>query len=80
MQLKGAQQNYPVHEKELLTIVKVLKKWCSDLLGSQITVYTDYQTLENFNVNTQKYLSWWQLHWQELMYQFDMDITYIKGE
>ena len=27
MQLKGAEKNYPVHEKELLAIIRVLKKW-----------------------------------------------------
>jgi hypothetical protein len=42
MQLKGAEKNYPVHEKELLAIIRALKKWCSDLLGSHIYVYTDH--------------------------------------
>jgi hypothetical protein len=48
MQLKDAQKNYPVHEKEMLVIVCALKKWHSDLLSSQFIVYTDHQTLENF--------------------------------
>jgi hypothetical protein len=30
MQLKGAEKNYPVHEKELLAIIHTLKKWYSD--------------------------------------------------
>ena len=30
MQLKGVEKNYPVHEKELLAIIRALKKWCSD--------------------------------------------------
>jgi hypothetical protein len=55
MQLKDVQKNYPVHEKEMLAIVHALKKWRSDLLGSQFIVYTDHQTLENFD--TQKDLS-----------------------
>ena len=78
MQLKGAEKDYPVHEKELLAIVRALKKWHLDLLGSEIVVYTDHHTLENFD--TQKDLSHCQLHWQELMLQFDMQIVYIKGE
>lgn len=52
---KGAELNYPVHEKELLAIVRACKKWRSDLLGSPITVLTDHQTLENSK--TQKDLS-----------------------
>ena len=42
MQLKGAEKNYPVHEKELLAIIRTLKKWRSDLLGIPIHVYTDH--------------------------------------
>ena len=75
LQLNPAEQNYPVHKKELLAIVHTLKKWCSDLLGSQITVYTNHHTLENFS--TQKDCSCRQLCWQELMSQFDLDIAYM---
>ena len=78
LQLKVAEQNYPVHKKELLVIVHALKKSCLDLLGSWMTVYTNHRTLENFSM--QKDLSHHQLRWQELMSQFDLDITYIKGE
>ena len=49
MQLKGTEKNYPVHEKELLAIVHVLKKWQSDLLGIPFIVYTDHWTLQNFD-------------------------------
>ena len=78
LQLNAAKRNYPVHEKELLAIICALKKCCSDLLGSQITVYTNHCTLENFSM--QKDLSHRQLRWQELMSQFDLNIVYIKGE
>lgn len=40
MQLKGAELNYPVHEKELLAIIRALKKWRMDLMGSEFVVYT----------------------------------------
>ncbi len=78
MQLTGAQLNYPVHEKELLEIIRGLKKWRSDLLGSHINVFTDHRTLENFE--TQKDLSCRQAHWLEVMSQYEMTISYIKGE
>ena len=78
MQLKAAEKNYPVHEKELLAIIRALQKWRSDLLGERIHVYTDHRTLENFD--TQKDLSCRQLHWQEFLSQYDMSITYIRGE
>ena len=78
LQLKPAEKNYPVHEKELLAIIRALKKWRSDLLGTHFFVYTDHRTLENFD--SQKDLSRRQLRWQEFMSQYDLTITYIRGE
>jgi len=53
------------------------QKWCSDLLGIPIHVYTDHRTLEKFD--TQRNLSRRQLRWQEFMSQYNMMITYIRG-
>jgi hypothetical protein len=78
MQLKDAQKDYPVHEKEMLAIVRALKKWRSDLLGSEFYVYTNHRTLENFD--TQKDLSRRQARWMEHLSQFDMTIHYIHRE
>jgi hypothetical protein len=78
MQLKGPEKNYPVHEKEMLVIIRALKKWRSDLLGIPIIVYTDHRTLQNFDM--QRDLSRRQLRWQEFMSQYDMTIVYIPGE
>ena len=78
MQLNSAEQNYPIHKKELLAIIRALKKWHSDLLGSEFIVYTDHRTLENFD--TQRDLSRRQLRWQEFMLQYEMAITYIHRE
>jgi hypothetical protein len=78
MQLKGAERNYPVHKKELLAIIRALKKWRSDLLGMNFYVYTDHRTLENFD--TQRDLSRRQLRWQEFLSQYDFAIVYIPGD
>jgi hypothetical protein len=78
MQLRDAQLNYPVHEKELLAIVRALKKWRIELLGTPFTVYTDHCTLEKFL--TQCELSRRQAHWQEFFGQYNFDIQYIRGE
>jgi RNase H-like domain found in reverse transcriptase/Reverse transcriptase (RNA-dependent DNA polymerase) len=50
VQLKSVEKNYPVYEKELLVIIRALRKWRADLLGTHFFVYTDHKTLENFNV------------------------------
>ncbi|PSR71874.1 hypothetical protein PHLCEN_2v12251, partial [Hermanssonia centrifuga] len=76
-QLSGAELNYPVHEKELLAIVRAMRKWRVDLLGVPFVVYSDHRTLENFT--EQKHLSRRQARWQEFMSQYDYTITYIAG-
>jgi len=78
MTFKGAKLNYPVHEKEMLAIIRALKKWQADLVGSSFTIFTDHKTLENFN--NQPDLSHHQAWWMEFMSQFDAKIIYIKGE
>lgn len=78
MQLKGAELNYPVHEKELLAIIWVCKKWHVNLIGMPFTVYTDHRTLENFK--RQKDLSRRQARWQEFLGQYDFEIIYLPEE
>lgn len=75
---KGAELNYPVHEKELLAIIRALKKWRTDLVGSTFFVFTDHKTLENFN--TQKDLSRRQARWMEFLSQYDAHFVYVQGE
>lgn len=77
-QLQEAELNYPVHKKELLAIIRGLKKWHIKLLGQPAQVYTDHRTLENFV--TQKGLSQWQACWAEYLAHFDLTISYLKGE
>ena len=47
-QLSRAEKNYPTHEKEMLAIMRALKKFHADLLGTNFKVYTDHHTLECF--------------------------------
>ena len=41
-QLNDTKKNYPIHEKELLTIVKTFKKWRSHLFSTHFEVFTDH--------------------------------------
>lgn len=76
--LKGAELNYPVHEKELLSVVRSLKKWLVDLIGVPFTVLTDHRTLENFS--EQKHLLRRQARWQEYLAQYDFEMKYVAGK
>ena len=78
MTFKGAELNYPVHEKEMLAIIRVLKHWRSDLIGASFLIHTDHKTLENFG--QQKELSRRQAQWMEFLSQYDGRIVYVKGE
>lgn len=73
-----AEKNYPTHDKEMLAIVRALRKFRTDLLGAEFTVYTDHRTLEYFN--SQKELSKRQLRWQEFLCDYNYKIVYVKGE
>ena len=75
---KGAELNYPVHEKELLAIVHALAKWRSELLGYKFKVWTDHCTLEHFGM--QRDLSRRQARWMDFMSQYDATIHYLPGE
>lgn len=73
----SAQQNYPVHELELLAIVESLKRFRNLLHGIKFRVYTDHKGLEW--ITTQKKLSPRQARWLEVLGDFDFEINYIPG-
>ncbi|RDB15414.1 Transposon Ty3-G Gag-Pol polyprotein [Hypsizygus marmoreus] len=77
-QLRGPELHYPVHEQEMLSIMRAITKWRSDLLGTHIHIYTDHKTLENFD--TQRDLSRRQARWMEYLSQYEYTIHYIAGE
>ena len=78
MTFKAAELNYPVHEKEMLAIIRALKRWRTDLISTPFLIYTDHKTLENFE--KQKDLSCRQARWMEFLSQYNGKIVYVKGE
>lgn len=73
-----AQQNYPVHEQELLAIVESLKRFKNLLHGARFRIFTDHRSLEY--IMTQKNLSPRQSRWLEVLSGFDFEVIYIPGE
>ena len=66
--------NYPIHEKELLTIIHALKIWHVYLEGQHFKIITDHRSLVYFN--TQPTLSRRQARWNELLQEYDFEIIY----
>ena len=79
---EAAESNYPVHHKEMLSIVCALKEWRHYLHGAQFTVriLTDHRSLVHFN--TQPKLSERQARWNEFIAEFGngISIEYQEGK
>lgn len=73
-----AQQNYPVHKRELLAIVESLKRYRHLLMGITFYIYTDHKPIEC--LMTQKHLSARQQCWVDILSEFSFEIKYIPGE
>ena len=74
----SAQQNYPVHELELLALVETLKRFRGVLHGTRFTVRTDHRALVHFL--NQKNLSARQHRWLDVLNEFEFEIQYIPGD
>ena len=74
----SAQQNYPVHEQELLAIVELLKHFRGLLHGAKFRICTDHKALEY--IMGQRNLSPRQHRWMDVLNEFDFSIHYIPGE
>ena len=76
--LSSAEQNYPVHEKELLAIVHAIKLWRIYLEGQKFAVITDHASLEY--IKSQTNLSKRQAHWLEVLQASSFDVKYKPGK
>ena len=74
----AAQQNYPVHEQELLALIETLKRFRGVLHGTKFVVRTDHKGLEYFM--KQRNLSPRQHRWLDVLSEFQFEIRYIPGE
>ena len=73
--LNPAQTRYTVSEKELLSIVEVLKAFKNILFGQKIVVYTDHLNL-TYKVHNSDRVMRWRLYIEE----YSPELKYIKGE
>ena len=74
-----AEMNYPIHDKEMLAIVRAFEHWRSELEGTDhlVEVLTDHKALEYFM--STKALSARQARWAEVLSQYNFKILYRPG-
>ncbi|KAF1334277.1 reverse transcriptase, partial [Globisporangium splendens] len=77
-QLKPAERNYPVHDKELLAMKYALTKFRVYLLGSKrFTVYTDHASLRT--AVKSPHLSQRMARWLSFFAEYEFDVEYKPG-
>ena len=78
-QLKAAERNYPVHDKELLAMKYALAKYRVYLLGDrQFTVYTDHASLRTA-VHSMQTTSQRMARWLSFFAEYNFRVEYKPG-
>ena len=74
-----AEQNYNIHNKELLAVINALEHWRVYVeSSSKLTILTDHKNLTMFM--TTKKLNRQQVRWTELLGQHKFKIVYTPGQ
>lgn len=74
-----AEVNYPIHDKELLAVVRCLEQWDAELRSTKkFTVLTDHKNLEYFTVK--RNLTERQMRWALTLSRFNFDMIYRPGK
>jgi hypothetical protein len=78
--LSPTEQNYDIHDREMLAIVEALERWRSYLSGAQhqTLVKSDHKNLQYFM--TTKKLNGRQARWAETLAEYDFTIQHCKGK
>ena len=76
--LSSAQQNYAVHEIELLAGVETMVRYRHLLLGVRFRWFTDHKGL--IYLLKQKGLTGRQARWMEKISEFNFEVIYVPGE
>ena len=78
--LSPVEQNYKIHDKEMLAIIRAMEEWRQFLEGAEhrFEVWTDHKKLEYFM--TAKKLNRQQAHWSLFLARFDFLLPHHPGK
>jgi RNase H-like domain found in reverse transcriptase len=74
--LNAAEQNYSVHDRDLLAVVDALQDWRSYLLVHKLVVKTDHIPLQH--LQTQPQLSRRHARWVLFLQEYDFKWEYVS--
>ena len=77
--LTSCEQNYDIHDKELLAIIEGLKEWRYLLIGTEkpVVIYTDHKNLQYFTETKQ--LNRRQARWSLFLADYNFNLKYRSG-
>ena len=75
--LMDTEQNYDIHDRELLTIIKTSWEWQHYVVGKQVKIWTDHKNLEYFMVKRD--LNWRQARWSTELVDYNFTLHCKKG-
>ena len=73
--LTSAQKNYTTGEKELLSVIEVLREFRNILLGHKLVIHTDHKNLLYKSLSSPRLE-----RWRMLLEEFDMTLEHVAGE
>ena len=76
--LGDAQLNYPVYDKELYALVRVLETWQHCLLPKEFIIHSDHEALKC--LKGQAKLNYKHAKWVEFIESFPCIVKYKKGK
>jgi len=76
--MQPAESRYPVHEQELLALVRCIEANECYLRDQPFRVFSDHHSL--IWIQTQPHLSRRQARWVEYLQEFNFELSYIPGE
>ncbi|KAI0991901.1 hypothetical protein K3495_g16286, partial [Podosphaera aphanis] len=77
--LSGAESNYPIHDKELHSIVTCLQEWQAELMSvtKPFTILSDHKNLNYFT--TKRLLNERQVRYNDVLQQFNFILKWRPG-
>ena len=76
--LDGARLNYPIYDKELYALVRVLEVWQHYLWPKEFVIHSDHESLKY--LKTQAHLNKRHAKWVESIESFPYVVKYKKGK